>query len=74
VGSAGHLVHSGASEARNIDTLFFMIGFHKKHVGTRYVERVLLRPVGSVGHVVLLRGMKRRHVIFHVQVGPAQIP
>jgi hypothetical protein len=35
VGSAGHVVHSGASMARNIEALFFMLGwdqyrFHKK--------------------------------------------
>jgi hypothetical protein len=26
LGSAGHVAHSGASEARNIDVLFFMLG------------------------------------------------
>jgi hypothetical protein len=55
--SAGHVVHSGASEVRSIDTLFFMLGwdwcsFQKKHVETSYVELVLLHPVEYVGHVV----------------------
>jgi hypothetical protein len=45
LGSAGHVVHSVASGARNIDVLFFIIGrawcgFYKKHTGTRYSELV----------------------------------
>jgi hypothetical protein len=45
VGSAGHIVYFGTSRARNVDTLFFMIGcaqccFHNKHAGTRYAELV----------------------------------
>jgi hypothetical protein len=56
VESAGHVVHSGASMARNADTLFFIIGwawcgFHKKRVGRRYSKLVFLHPVGSIGHV-----------------------
>jgi hypothetical protein len=57
VESVGHVVHSGASEARNIDALFFMLGweqygFDKKRVGTNYVKLVFLHPVGTACHVV----------------------
>jgi hypothetical protein len=57
VGSAGHIVHSGASGMRNVDALFFTLGwawcgFHKKHAGTRYTELVFLHLVGSMGRVL----------------------
>jgi hypothetical protein len=46
VGSAGLVVHSVASEAFNVDTLFFMRwwarrSFHKKRARTHYTEFVL---------------------------------
>jgi hypothetical protein len=56
VGSASHVVHSGASGARNIDTLFFMLGwdrfgFNKNRVKTHYVELVFLYPVGAAAPI-----------------------
>jgi hypothetical protein len=53
----GHVMHSCASGARIIDTLFFMLGwawccFHKKSAETYYAELLFLHPVGSAGHVV----------------------
>jgi hypothetical protein len=65
VGSAGQVTHSGVSEAQNIDTLFFMLGwdgygFHKNHAGTHYDKHVFLHPVGSAGHVVHSYGSGER--------------
>jgi hypothetical protein len=56
VGSTGHVLHIGASGARNMIALFFMLGcdqyrFNKKHVGTRYTELVFLHPMESAGRV-----------------------
>jgi hypothetical protein len=47
LGSMGHVDHFGASGMRNVDALFFILGwdryrFHKKHVGIHYAELVFL--------------------------------
>jgi hypothetical protein len=75
VGSAGHVVHSGAFRTQNVDALFFMVcwaqcGFHKKRARTRYAELVVLHPVGSVGHVVhsSVSGVQNINALFFMLV------
>jgi hypothetical protein len=66
-GSAGNVVHSGASSTRNVDALFFMLrwdrySFDKKHFRTHYAELVFFQPLGSVGHVVRSGASEVRNV------------
>jgi hypothetical protein len=81
VGAACYVVHSGASEAQNIDALFFLLGwdwygFHKKRTEACYTKLVFLHPVGSAGHVLhsCIWGAKRRHTIFPSRVGQVWFP
>jgi hypothetical protein len=67
VGSTGHVVHSGAFGARNIDKLLFMLRwdwyeFDKKSAETRYAELVFLYPMGHTGHVVHSGAFRVRNV------------
>jgi hypothetical protein len=57
VPSVGHVVHSVAFGAQNIDALFFMLGwdqyrFHKKHARTHFAELVFWHLVRSASHIV----------------------
>jgi hypothetical protein len=67
LGYAGHVVHSSVFGAQNIDTLIFMLvwdrcSFHKKHVGTSYVELLFLHPVGFAGHIVYCGASRKRNI------------
>jgi hypothetical protein len=57
VGYEGDIVHFSVSRVRNVDALFFRLGwdwyeFHKKPIRTSYAKLVFLQPLGSAGHVV----------------------
>jgi hypothetical protein len=63
----GHIMHSRASRVRNIDTLFFMLGwarcgFHNQCAGTHYAELVFLHLVRSTGHVMHSRASRTRNI------------
>jgi hypothetical protein len=57
VGSAGHVLHCGASKAQNVDAPFFMLGWVrcssiKSMLGHVTPHLCFLHLVGSAGHVV----------------------
>jgi hypothetical protein len=63
----GHVVHSGASGARNMDAQFFMLkwawcSFRKMRVGASDAKLVFLHPVGSAGHIVHYEASGARNI------------
>jgi hypothetical protein len=73
-------VHSSASGARNLNALFFMLGWarcglHKKRARTHYAKFVFLHPMGSAGHVVhsCASGHKTSTHYFSCSGGPVAV-
>jgi hypothetical protein len=68
----GYVVHSSVSGARSVDALFFMLGwaqcsFHKKRVGTSYVELLFFASYelyGSRSVLRCVRGVKHQCTFF----------
>jgi hypothetical protein len=53
----GHVGHSGSFELRNIDALFFTIGwaqygYLQNRIETHYIRLVFLHLIGSAGRVM----------------------
>jgi hypothetical protein len=80
-GYAGHVMHFGASGARNVDALFFKLmwdpyGFHKKRAETHYAELLFcIRLDLWVTQCIAVRpGHETSTHCFLAQVGPVRIP
>jgi hypothetical protein len=80
IGYVGHVVHCGASGVRNVNTLFFLLGwrwyrFQKKvHRDTLPQTCVFasFRICGSRCAFWCIRCVKHQHIIFLARVGPVQ--
>jgi hypothetical protein len=80
MGFVGHIVYSGASGARIVNALFFMLGwnwyeFEKKHDVTRYTELQFLNPVGSgvTYHILVCLTCKTSKHYFSCLGGPGAV-
>jgi hypothetical protein len=81
VGSTGQVVHSGASEPRNVDAVFFMLGWDRYRYDKKCVRHVMLNLCffassgicGSCSALLCIREAKCRHTNFHARVRPIRI-
>jgi hypothetical protein len=79
VGSVGHVVHFGASGARKLGALFFMLGwdwhrFHKQCDGIRYIK--LVSAFGRICESrIAFRRVREQNVValFFCSGGPSTV-
>jgi hypothetical protein len=79
--SVGHILCFGVSGARNVEVLFFMLGwtqcgYHKTCIGTHYVKLVFLHLVRFADHVMRsgASGAETSMHYFSCPSGPATDP
>jgi hypothetical protein len=82
VRSAGHVVHSGTSGVRNVDTLFSMLGERAvlipqeahRDTSRRTFVFAFSANCGSLSALWFVYGVKHQRTIFHALVAPVRMP